>query len=67
MLLLTSTMTSENQANCFFVFVFQPSETNNKQFIFYNTHLTLIVGASKAVLPRRALIRIPYIPLSFKR
>ena len=30
------------------------------------TYLIFTVGASKAVLPKRALIRIPYIPLCLK-
>ena len=34
--------------------------------LLHRTYLTLIVGASNAVLPSRALILIPYIPLIFK-
>ena len=34
--------------------------------LLHRTYLTLIVGASNAVLPRRALILIPYIPLISK-
>ena len=34
--------------------------------LLHRTYLTLIVGASNAVLPSRALILIPYIPLILK-
>ena len=34
--------------------------------LLHRTYLTLMVGASNAVLPSRALILIPYIPLIFK-
>ena len=48
--------------------VHQKTDTNKIESLPLGlTYLIFTVGASKAVLPKRALIRIPYIPLKNKR
>ena len=48
--------------------VHQKTDTNKIESLPLRlTYLIFTVGASKAVLPKRALIRIPYIPLKNKR
>ena len=47
--------------------VHQKTDTNKIESLPLGlTYLIFTVGASKAVLPKRALIRIPYIPLCLK-